>query len=401
MNFKLWLINEEEKPVTMTADIPMPPEITLLNKIFKKYDKKLYAVGGAIRDFLVNQFHFPSSDYSPKDVDITTDATPDKITEILNSPESKENNIKVLPKGEEFGVISAIINGKEFEIATFRSDYYDPELGDGRRPDKVQFSSPEEDAKRRDLTINALFYDIDKKEIIDYNQGQGLEDVKNLNARMVGDPNQRFQEDKLRILRLIRFFSRFNPNPIISNIDQKTLEAIQKFKDLKGISPERINAEFTNGFKSALNKKTYLQNYSDLDLFNTIFKNLIVNTNQYQQSDSLPATLAFILQDNKNPQEVRAKLNTLKYPNELSDKVELLLMLNDMDQYNILTLIKKRNIIKNVTNDIIEFAKLTNNKNIHKFADYQQQTKSQDFMHLKGPDINKAMNQKEKEIFNS
>lgn len=403
LSFKSWILHEDVS-VTMQADIPMPQEILLLNNLFKKHNKKLYAVGGAVRDYLINQYHEPGEPYSPKDVDITTDAKPEEITKILSSPEAKQNNIKVLPKGEAFGVISAIINGKEFEIATFREDYYDPTSGDGRRPDKVEFSTAEKDAQRRDLTINALFYDIDKKEILDFNttngKGQGIEDVKNLVARPVGNPEDRFREDKLRILRLIRFFSRFNPGLISQNLDIKTKQAIEKFKNLEGVSPERIVAEFTNGFKSAANKKTYLQNYQDLDLFNKVFPNLIVNLQNYQSTKSLPATLAFIFRDNTDPMQVRATLNSINYPNNISDKVELLLMLNDMDKYNILTLLKKKIALPGCEDDIREFGKLSNNKNIEKFADYKQQTKSQDFMQLKGPEIAKAMNQAEKEIFN-
>lgn len=403
ISFYEWLINEEASE-KMHAVIPMPEEILILNKLFKKYGKKLYAVGGAVRDYLINKFHMPNADYSPKDVDITTDAKPNEITDILNSPEAKENNIRPFPKGEAFGVISAIVNGQEFEIATFREDFYDPTSGDGRRPDKVEFSTPEKDAQRRDLTMNALFYDIDKQEIIDYNiingKGQGIDDIKNLIARPVGDADQRFKEDKLRILRLIRFFSRFNPNPMIQQIDKNTLAAIEKYKKLEGISPERIVAEFTNGFKSAKNKASYLQNYKDLDLFKTILPDLIVNTDGYSPVKSLPATLAYILRDNPNPQQVRLKLNNRTYPNDITDKVEFLLTIQDIDKSHIIPLIKKKNTLPNVKSDMIDFAKLTGDSRIQKLVDYEQKTKSQDFMHLKGMEISKAMNQKEKEFFN-
>ena len=252
--------------------------------------------------------------------------------------------------------------------------------------------------------MNALFYDIDKNEILDFNTkngvGQGIEDIKNLIARPVGDPEKRFAEDKLRILRLIRFFSRFNPGLMIQHIDNDTKNAIEKYKKLEGVSPERIVAEFTNGFKSAANKKTYLQNYEDFDLFATILPNLIVNLQNYLPVKSFPATLAFILRDNTDPQKVRSSLNALKYSNEVTDKIELLLMLNDFDKYQILTLLKKKNAIsQNIESDIEDFGKLTTNKQIQNFVNYKQQTKSQDFMHLKGPQIAQAMNQTEKEMF--
>jgi hypothetical protein len=125
-----------------------------------------------------------------------------------------------------------------------------------------------------------------------------------------------------------------------------------------------------------------------------------VDLQNYLPVKSFPATLAFILRDNTDPQKVRSALNALKYSNEITDKVELLLMLNDFDKYQILTLLKKKNAIaQGIEKDIEDFGKLTNNKHISQFANYKQQTKSQDFMHLKGPQIAQAMNQAEKEMF--
>lgn len=401
-NFKIWLENEESKEI-LHMEIPMPQDIIILNEIFKKYHKKLYAVGGVVRDYLISHFHLQGKGDGPKDVDLTTDATPEDITKILQSKESLEHGIKVLPKGEAFGVISAILNGNEYEIATFREEYYDPIHGDGRRPDKVSFSTAEKDASRRDLTINALFYDIDKKQIIDFNtnngKGQGIEDIKNLVSRTVGDPHERFQEDKLRILRIVRFFSRFNPGLIKETLDKKTLDAIERFKSLPGVSTERILAEFSNGFKSAINKTNFFKNYEELNLFTSVLPTLITNTQNFENVKSFPASLAFLLRDNTEPTTVRKKLTNLSYPNNISDKVELLLKLTNIQNENIITLIKKRDIIPNIKEDIIEFAKLQKNNLIHKFANYNQQTKSFEFIHLKGPEIAKAMNEKEKELF--
>jgi tRNA nucleotidyltransferase/poly(A) polymerase len=399
MKFKSWLLKEEES-ASMTADIPMPSEILMLNNLFKKYRKKMFAVGGAVRDYLINIHHTPHLPYSPKDVDLTTDATTEEIINILSSPEARELGIRPLPKGEAFGVISAIINGQEFEIATFREDIYEP-TSDGRRPERIQHSTAAKDAQRRDLTMNALFYDIDKKEIHDFNvqngRGQGLEDIKNLTARPVGDPEQRFKEDKLRILRLIRFFSRFNPNKILDHIDPETLSAVHNHKALEGISGERISMEFINGFKSAANKTNFLHNFQDLDLVPTLFPSLRVDLSGYQDTKSLTATLAYILRQNEAA-TARNTLNNSKYPNEITDKVEFLLNTQNIQSRNIIPLIKKKNILKAAT-DVKEFGKLIGDRLLQKFAQYEQQTKSTDFTHLKGPEISKAMNQKEMEFF--
>ena len=400
--FKLWLENEESHE-SIDMEIPMPDDILILNDLFKKHNKKLYGVGGVVRDFLISHFHYAGKGSGPKDVDLTTDATPEEITEILQSPDAIRNEIKVLPKGAAFGVISAVIDGKEYEIATFREEYYDPIHGDGRRPDGWKTSTADKDASRRDLTMNALFYDIDNKKIIDYNtingKGQGIDDIKNLVARPVGNPYERFREDKLRVLRLVRFFSRFNPGLIKDHLDSDTLGAIEKFKNLEGISGERIVAEFTSGFKSAINKKYYFQNYQELGLFPAVLPGLLVNTQNIENVKSFPASLAFLLRDNTEPTDVRKKLSALKYTNDVSDKVELLMKLMNMDKYDIITLIKRKEVLAGSKDDILDLAKLEKNNLIHKFATYKQQTNAKDFISLKGPQIAKAMNQTEKELF--
>ena len=114
---------------------------------------------------------------------------------------------------------------------------------------------------------------------------------------------------------------------------------------------------------------------------------------------SFPASLAFLLRDNTEPTDVRKKLSALKYTNDVSDKVELLMKLMNMDKYDIITLIKRKEVLAGSKDDILDLAKLEKNNLIHKFATYKQQTNAKDFMNLKGPQIAKAMNQTEKELF--
>lgn len=402
LSFKLWLENEEKAEI-IHMEIPMPEDILVLNQLFSFYGKKLYAVGGVIRDYLISHYHMGGKGDGPKDVDLTTDATPEQITKILSSRQGLERGIKVLPKGEAFGIIYAILNGKEYEIATFREEYYDPIHGDGRRPDKVSFSTADKDASRRDLTMNALFYDIDKKIILDFNvvngKGQGIEDIKNLVSRPVGNPYERFREDKLRVLRLIRFFSRFNSGLIKDHLDSDTLGAIERFKTLEGVSGERIVSEFMNGFKSAKDKKSYFKNYEELNLYPYVLPGLVVNTENMESVNSFPASLAFLLRNNREPREVRQKLSALKYTNDVSDKVELLMKLIEMDRYDIITLIKRKETLLGSKDDIIDLSKILKNDLLQKFANYKQQTNSKDFMNLRGSEIAKAMNQSERDLF--
>ena len=123
----------------------IPSDIKKLYKLFKKSGKQLYVVGGAVRDAILGK--------SPKDFDITTDAKPDEVLKI-----AKQGKFKSVEVGKQFGVV--VVGGHE--IATFRKD-----IGKGRRPDAVDFTDIKGDVKRRDLTINALFYDIGKGTIVD------------------------------------------------------------------------------------------------------------------------------------------------------------------------------------------------------------------------------------------
>lgn len=207
----------------------IPQSVKDLNELFKEHGKKLYLVGGSVRDFLTGD--------KPKDFDLATDALPDEVINIVGK--TYRTNLQ----GKAFGVV--VVFTKEvpegMEIATFRSDIYDGKLGKSRNPD-VKFTSIEEDVKRRDLSINGLFYDLDKREIIDL--VGGVEDLKNKTIRMIGNPDLRIQEDPLRILRVFRFSYRYG-----FEIDKETKDAIERNKEsLKIISRERIWEEIKKSF---------------------------------------------------------------------------------------------------------------------------------------------------------
>lgn len=406
-SFKLFVENSYQ---SIHADIPLPKAVYTLSDLFTKNGSTLFAVGGAIRDFLHHKFHDPEGKYSPKDVDLATETPPDKVVEILNSPEAKNLGIKVFPKGAAFGVISAIVDGEEFEIATFREEWYDPELGDGRRPDKVSYSTPAKDAQRRDLTMNALFYDIHSKEIRDYNidhqgKGQGIDDIKNLVARPVGNAGDRFREDKLRIPRLIRFFSRFNPGEIRQHLDAQTLSAIEEFKDLAGVSPERIANEFQTGLEKSRNPVNYILNYHAVGLLPAVFPGLQIDLDDITNIGSnknIKAVLAWLLKSNPSPQYVRQKLNALKYPNDISDTTGFLIQLLNFNPDSILNYLKYRDARSHlgIKKDIADLAQISGLMHeLGHFANYNQRTKSQDFLHLKGPEISRGMAQAEKDAY--
>jgi len=401
MSFKNWLLNEEYE--SLSAEVPMPDEVHILSKLFNNFGAKLYAVGGAIRDYLYHIFHQKHIPYNPKDVDLTTDQPPEQVVKILSSPEALEHGIKVFAKGESFGVISAIINGKEFEIATFRTEYYDAITGDGRRPDSVTYSNAKEDAKRRDLHINALFYDLHNKEIKDYNtdnqgKGQGLLDIQNKKVRVVGDPFDRFKEDKLRILRLVRFFSRFNNDDIAGHLDARTSSAIDNFKDLKGVSKERIANEFLSGLKTCLDVHNYIKSFRSLGLLDVMFPGLKINLddNLNKTKDAI-AIMAYIFREN-DPTVLRDVLNKLTYSNTISDTVAFIIRVNfHLNSKNIIRMLKLRdNLNKDLRVSFLEFGKVCDKvSKMWHFLDYKQKTKSDDYSHLTGRDISNKMGEDE------
>jgi len=190
----------------------------LARKLRSAGHEALFA-GGCVRDKLLN--------LPPKDYDIATSATPAEVTRLF--PGSNE-------VGAHFGVVIAKRAGHHVEIATFRTD---GSYKDGRRPESVEFSTPEEDAKRRDFTINGLFEDPETGEIIDHIGG--LDDLRTKTLRAIGDASARFSEDGLRLLRAIRFSTTLE-----LAIEQRTHAAIREHAGLIAkISPERIRDEFS------------------------------------------------------------------------------------------------------------------------------------------------------------
>lgn len=176
-----------------------------------------YWAGGCVRDMLLG--------IRPKDFDIATSARPEDLKKLLK---------KIHPVGEKYGVVIAEQKGHHFEIATFRSD---SGYSDGRRPDAVLFTNPEEDALRRDFTINALFYDPLEDKVYDYVDGQ--DDLKNKLIRFIGDPHDRILEDHLRIIRAIRFKNTFG-----FQYHPQTYAALKEHVKLsQKVSGERIRDE--------------------------------------------------------------------------------------------------------------------------------------------------------------
>src|SRR5258706_1624955 len=204
-----------------------------------------YFAGGCVRDALLG--------LEAKDYDVATDAVPVKVRSLFRNTRAV---------GQAFGVILVHIGQSVIEVATFRTD---GKYLDGRRPSEVQFTTAEEDAKRRDFTINGLFLDPLTDQVIDYVGGQ--QDLKSRTLRAIGDATARFEEDHLRLLRAVRFAARFG-----LTIEPLTLGAIAKHAErLAGISPERVGEE-VRLMLTAPTRSTAWKMLRDVNLAPVIFR---------------------------------------------------------------------------------------------------------------------------------
>jgi poly(A) polymerase len=183
-----------------------------------------YFAGGCVRDLLRGEV--------PKDFDIATDARPEAVQKMF---------ARTYAVGAHFGVIVVLENGFQFEVATFRSD---GAYLDGRHPTEVHFATAKEDAARRDFTINGMFFDPEKDEVIDFVSGRA--DLEARVIRAIGDPAQRFAEDRLRMLRAIRFATVLG-----FEIEPATWDAVvAQASSISEISAERIREELVRIFLS-------------------------------------------------------------------------------------------------------------------------------------------------------
>ena len=252
----------------INREIPLPNDVVQFAQLYDDADKQIYVVGGAVRDFLQGK--------KPKDFDLVTNASQEESTKIL-SPYFKVSD----EQGKNFGVIRVYTKDEPegYEIASFRKDIAGGRdtKGDDQKVEMGSHITIEDDVKRRDLTINSLFYDINKKEIVDL--VGGTQDIESGTIRAVGDPEQRFQEDRLRIMRIFRFTSRNN-----GKIDEKTAEAIKKDNRLKGVSSkedvsqERIIDEMQKAYSQSKSFAVYLNLLTEFNMWGQIFAGAKINT---------------------------------------------------------------------------------------------------------------------------
>jgi tRNA nucleotidyltransferase/poly(A) polymerase len=346
-NFKIF---EKNIPIKMV----LPDDIYQIKKEFDKAGKKLYVVGGAVRDLYQNR--------KPHDIDLVTDAQPEESKKILRGKFNVSDQ-----QGKSFGVLRIFTETEPagYELATFRKDISKGRdtKGDDAKVEIGKHITIDDDVKRRDLTQNALFYDIDKEEIVDL--VGGVNDIDSNVISAVGEASERFIEDRLRILRVFRFASRNQ-----SKIHQSTIDAIVKDKRLRNISikddvsQERIVEEFGKAVEWASdhNKLEALHYYLELldkyGMFEEMFPNLDINISDIN-TFNIVIIFALLFRDN-DIEKLRTKLSKYKFTSDIADPPCFLLRLRDnLENINKIPALYKEKVRYHVTDGtIIEFAKL-------------------------------------------
>lgn len=243
------------------------PQARFIVETLAKAGFVAYYAGGWVRDFLLNH---PSDD-----IDIATNAPPETIQAIFPH---------TVPIGIAFGIVLVIVEGHQYEVATFRQDL---DYTDGRRPSRIEFATAAEDAKRRDFTINGMFYDPLKQEILDFVGGR--QDLDSKILRAIGNPHERIKEDRLRMIRGVRLSCRFG-----FEIERETEEAIKAHaKELfPAVAIERICQELAKGL--AFGK----------------LRPMLLKLHEFQLLPAIFPTLA-----NESLREIEHRLNPIKdYP---------------------------------------------------------------------------------------
>ena len=368
----------------------IPQSVKELHTLFQSAGKKLYLVGGSVRDFLTGD--------KPKDFDLATDALPDEVLDIV------DGKFRTNLQGKAFGVV--VVYTKEvpegMEIATFRED-----VSKGRNPEVKLGVTIEDDVKRRDLTYNSLFYDLDTRQIVDLVGGKA--DLESGITRMVGDPTERFDEDSLRILRAFRFASRYE-HPL----HHDTEKAIEKRKQLQNIDPEtgemkrisqeRVWEEMKKAWKQARDYKYYLNFFTKFDMWDEVFPGSDINTDLVDSKDFVVVIANLFKRESLSGLE-RKLIQEYKIEHETATKVVFLVSLLSFKVEDVFDIYKKRQQCAISDETILEWLKVEgiNDDTLIKFVEYRPSVSSQELMEqgFKGRDLGIEIKRLEIEKFKS
>ena len=375
----------------ISEEIPLPNDIIEISNAYIKAGKDIFLVGGAVRDFIQG--------IEPKDYDLVTNALPNESKEILKGFNVSDE------QGKNFGVLRVYTKDEPegYEVASYRRDISGGRdtKGDDQKVEMGDDVTINDDCMRRDLTMNALFYDIKNKQIVDL--VGGVDDIKKGIVRAVGDASQRFVEDRLRICRIFRFAARTG-----GEIDLKTTQAIRNDNRLKGVGPkddvsqERIWEEFKKAFKQAKDYNYYLNFFTKFDMWSEVFPGSEINTELVDSKDFVVVIANLFKLE--SPDGLEKKLvQDYKIESEVATKVVFLIRLLKLTPELAFDMYKSKLQCHIEDKTILEWFRTQeiNDPVKIKFVEYKPTTSAQDLMSkgLKGKTLGDEIKRIEIEKF--
>jgi len=377
----------------ISTEIPLPNDIIEISNAYIKAGKDIFLVGGAVRDFIQG--------IEPKDYDLVTNALPNESKEILKGFNVSDE------QGKNFGVLRVYTKDEPegYEVASYRRDISGGRdtKGDDQKVEMGGDVTIEDDCNRRDLTMNALFYDIKNKQIVDL--VGGVEDIKKGIVRAVGDASQRFIEDRLRICRIFRFAARTG-----GEIDSKTAQAIKNDNRLKGVGPkddvsqERIWDELKKSWKQAKDYRNYLNFFTKFDMWSEVFPGSEINTELVDSKDFVVVIANLFKLESPDGLEKRL-VQEYRIDSQMASKIVFLIRLLELTPDTAFDLHKSKLQCHIEDKTILEwFRALGINDPVKiKFVEYKPTTSAQDLMSqgFKGKSLGDEIKRIEIEKFKS
>lgn len=365
-------------------------DILDIKRRFDAAGKELFLVGGCVRDMVL--------EHKVTDFDFATNASAEEVGEILKG-------FKFELQGAHFGVMRVFTETGDYEIASYRED-----ITFGRKPEVKLGVTINEDARRRDFTINALYYDITKKEIIDI--VYGLNDLENKVIRTTGPAKLIFSQDKLRVLRAVRFKNKIGGTYHQSVIDaieeDNTLIGLNSGGEMEPIHQNRIIEEFTKGIKQAVKTSQYIDDLKTFGLLEQIFKM------KYTWGPSVDSKVVEIVVARllvvcsasvaeKQSMFVEKLVQECLFDTQTAMGIAFLLKVQKVDEDSAFQLEKMRARTRITKEHIAEFRQLLsgeNDENIRAFEAYKISVDGTELAKkFQGPEIGKEQHRLEKEIF--
>jgi tRNA nucleotidyltransferase/poly(A) polymerase len=352
-----------------SGEMPLPQDVIDIADAYIAAGKEIYVVGGAVRDF--------RKGVEPKDYDLVTNALPDESKKILKGFRVSDE------QGKNFGVIRVYTDSEPegYEIASFRRDIAKGRdtKGDEQKVEMGPDVTIEDDVMRRDLTMNALFYDIAKKEIVDL--VGGIEDISKNRVKAVGDASQRFLEDRLRVMRVFRFAARTG-----GIIEDKTEDAIRKDNRLRGVGPtddvsqERIWEEIVKAWKQAKDFGQYLEFFSEFDMWEQVFPG--VKVSDPVESADFAVVIASLLRGNPSDYLDKKLVQDFRIDTSLAKKIVFLVSLSGFDADKVLDYWRKRQSSGISDETILEWLTKTasEREDLVRFVGWKPSVNSEDVM---------------------